>query len=87
MKSQSFTDHNYLILNPNLNGLLTSIKHKIEGRPELGRILNDKVYDERQVQKHEVALWAHVKVEKQIKEQARLNEELKRKATFASYKR
>ena len=59
------TENNYLILNPNLNGLLGSIKHKMENKSELGRILSDKVYDKKMLEKQEkVALWAHVKVEK-----------------------
>jgi hypothetical protein len=50
-RQKSMTDHNYLIFNPSLNGLLRPIKHKIDNRQELGRILTDKVYDKKTFQK------------------------------------
>lgn len=50
-RHQSMTDHNYLIFNPSLNGLLRPIKHKIDNRQELGRILTDKEYDKKTFQK------------------------------------
>ena len=53
-----------MILNPNYKELMQSIQHKMNRKPELGRILTDKKYDKVSSESSEVALWAHVKEER-----------------------
>lgn len=51
--------------------MFEKIQYKMQGKPELGRILRDEKYDRQTVEEKEVALWAFVKDERS-KERAKI---------------
>ena len=71
--------NDYLIMNPNLQGMLGLIQHKQKNNCELGRILKDKGYDRVKSMDKEVALRVHVRLEDERKKEKLRQEEAERK--------